>query len=431
MHLGGGSIAAFLVMALPFLALPFVLRAAPVLRVAAVILFVGGAYTLLVTFNRAAYLGAIAAFLVLLVALLAAYARRSRVQLALASGLTGIAVVVAVALSFAFPGSFAAKRFDRIGEDLDTRLWEWREGLALAEPGLGAKLFGTGLGSYPRSFLLRNQAGRVPTTFAIAREEGRIFLRLGSGENLYFGQRVELRPDTAYRLSASVRTDAAKGQVVAAICEKTLLYSFRCEFVSIEPEKTGAWEDHVLEVRPAEIGRPAGLFGWLTGRPVELALYNPVPGTTVDIDDVSLTAETGASAGVELLTNGGFEAGTDRWFYAADNLAIWRIENMWLMTLFEEGWLGLVALALAVAAALLALIRRIGGGLPEEAGAAAVMLASLSGFLVVGVAHGLLDAPRLATQFYLMLLAALCFARPAPLKRPPVRRSGRRKKSAG
>lgn len=421
MHLGGGSIGAFLAMTLPFLALPFVLRAGLALRIAAVVVLAGAAYTLLVTFNRAAYLGAVVAFLVLLIALPAAYARRTRARLGLSAGLAAAAIALAVAAGYALPGSFAAERFDRVGEDLETRLWQWREGLALAEPGLGARLFGTGLGSYPRSFLLRNEAGRVPTTFAVARDGGRVHLRLGSGENLYFGQRIGLRPHTTYRLSVTLRSEAADARLMVAICEKTLLYSFECQFLSFEPDQPGVWEDHELEVRSGEMGRPAGLIGWLSGRPVELALYNPVHGTTVDIDTVSIAAETGPAAGQQLLVNGDFEAGTDRWFYAADNLAIWRIENMWLMTLFEQGWLGLVGLALVVVAALLALVRRIAGGLPEEAGAAAVLLASLSGFLVVGLAHGLLDAPRLATLFYLLLILALCLARPAPLPGAPVR----------
>ncbi len=426
MHLGGGSIGAFLVMSLPFLALPFVMPAkilpAPMLRRAgAAILLVAALYVVVVTFNRAAYLGVIAAFLALLLALPAAVARRGRSRLAMTGALLGIGVVAAGVSGLALPGSFAGDRIGRIGRDLDTRLWEWREGLALAEPGLSGRLFGTGLGSYPRSFLLRNRAGRVPTTFAIAREDGRTFLRLGSGESLYFGQRVELRPDAAYRLSVSLRAEAADARLLVPICEKTLLYSFRCEFLAVSPRQPGEWEEHAIDLPPTGMGRPAGLFGWLTGRPVELALNNPVPGTTVEIDDVSLTTKTGPSAGSELLVNGGFEAGTDRWFYAADNLAIWRIENMWLMTLFEQGWFGLVALALVVAAALLSLLRRIAGGLRAEAGAAAVLLASLGGVLVVGLAHGLLDAPRLATLFYLLLFAALCLGRPPalPTSRPP------------
>src|SRR3546814_19237858 len=79
------------------------------------------------------------------------------------------------------------------------------------------------------------------------------------------------------------------------------------------------------------MGRPAGLLGLLRGRPVELALLNPVDGTVLDVDDVSLIATDGAAAGSELLVNGDFSANTDRSFFAADDLATWRIDNLWLM----------------------------------------------------------------------------------------------------
>src|SRR3546814_11497991 len=39
------------------------------------------------------------------------------------------------------------------------------------------------------------------------------------------------------------------------------------------------------------------------------------------------------------------------------------------------------------------------------------LLASLGGFLTVGLAHGLVDAPRPMTMFYLLLFAALCIGR--------------------
>jgi hypothetical protein len=97
-----------------------------------------------------------------------------------------------------------------------------------------------------------------------------------------------------------------------------------------------------------------------------------------------------------------------------DNLSIWRIENMALMTLFEQGWCGLAALLLAVGAALVVLARMTLAGPPAEAGCAAVLLAGIVGFLVVGAAHSLVDAPRTMALLYLVLFAALCLAKPAP-----------------
>jgi hypothetical protein len=412
MHLGGGAIAAFLSLILPLLALPFVMPAGMLRRLTALGLLAAAGYVLLVTFSRAAYLGTLVGFLILLVSLPMAAGRRRAARLGRAVGLILLAGVVALLIGIGLPGTYAAARFDLLTRDLDNRLWEWREGLTLADDGAMASVFGTGLGSYPRAFLERNTDARVPTTFEIEREGEQEFLRLGSGENLYVGQRVALRPFTTYRLSLRFRAASPDGRIVVPICEKTLLYSVNCGFASFTPDAAGEWEAYSTEFDSEWMGRPAGLLGLLRGRPVELALLNPVDGTVLDVDDVSLVATDGAAAGSELLVNGDFSANTDRWFFAADDLATWRIENMWLMTLFEQGVLGVVALALVVMVTLVGLLRRITGGPAAEAGPAAVLLASLGGFLTVGLAHGLVDAPRPMTMFYLLLFAALCIGRP-------------------
>lgn len=412
MHLGGGAIAAFLALTLPLLALPFVMQAGMLRRLVALGLLAVAGYVVLVTFSRAAYLGVLAGFLILLVSLPLAAGRRRTARFGRVIGLLLLAGVVAVLIGIGLPGTYAAARFDLLARDLDNRLWEWREGLILADEGALATVFGTGLGTYPRAFLERNTDARVPTTFEIEREGQQKFLRLGSGENLYVGQRVSFRPFTTYRLTLRFRAASPAGRIVVPICEKTLLYSVNCGFASFTPEVAGEWETYSTEFDSEWMGRPAGPLGLLRGRPVELALFNPVDGTVLDVDDVSLVAIDGEAAGSELLANGDFSAGTDRWFFAADDLATWRIENMWLMTLFEQGVLGVVALLLVVMVTLVGLVRRITGGPAAEAGPAAVLLASLGGFLTVGLAHGLVDAPRPMTLFYLLLFAALCVGRP-------------------
>src|SRR3546814_15964316 len=79
MHLGGGAIAAFLSLILPLLALPFVMPAGMLRRLTALGLLAAAGYVLLVTFSRAAYLGTLAGFLILLESLpMAAGRRRDR-----------------------------------------------------------------------------------------------------------------------------------------------------------------------------------------------------------------------------------------------------------------------------------------------------------------------------------------------------------------
>lgn len=412
MHLGGGAIAAFLAMTLPLLALPFVIPAGRLRRLLAAALLVVAGYVLLVTFSRAAYLGVLAAFLILLAALPAAAGGERPIRMTRFAGLAALALVAAALITLALPGTYVAARFDLLGRDLENRMWEWREGLSMADQGPLAALFGTGLGSYPRAFLERNTDGRVPTTFSLGHDEGHDFLRLGSGENLYFGQRVALRPETTYRLVVTFRASSEDGKLAVPICEKTLLYSVNCGYAYFLPDTPGAWEEHAIEFQSEGLGRWPGVIGLLRGRPLELALFNPVPGTTVDVDDVTLVAEDGPAAGAMLLENGDFSAGSDRWFFTADDRSTWRIENMWLMILFEQGWFGVAATMLVLTVAAVGLLRRIAIGPPGEAGSAAVLLASLGGFLTVGLAHGLVDAPRSMLLFYLLLVVALCIGRP-------------------
>src|SRR3546814_16751452 len=92
--------------------------------------------------------------------------------------------------------------------------------------------------------------------------------------------------------------------IVVPICEKTLLYSVNCGFASFTPEVAGAWETYSTEFDSEWMGRPAGPLGLLRGRPVELALFNPIDGTVIDVDDVSLVATDGEAAGSELLEIG-------------------------------------------------------------------------------------------------------------------------------
>jgi hypothetical protein len=81
------------------------------------------------------------------------------------------------------------------------------------------------------------------------------------------------------------------------------------------------------------------------------------------------------------------------WYFTDDDHLGWRIENQFLMTFFEGGILGLAALILLIAAALLGAVRGIRLGRLM----AACIAASLVGFLVCCPFDCLLDSPRLAT----------------------------------
>ena len=107
--------------------------------------------------------------------------------------------------------------------------------------------------------------------------------------------------------------------------------------------------------------------------------------------------------GRDVLDNGDFSRGTERWYFTDDEHRIWRIENQYLMSLFEGGALALVALLLLVGTALAGTVRAVGRG--DRMGAA--VMGSLAAFLCSCAFDDLLGVPRLATLFYLVAFNGL------------------------
>ena len=136
---------------------------------------------------------------------------------------------------------------------------------------------------------------------------------------------------------------------------------------------------------------------WYSQRTVKLSFYYDIPASTIDIDNVHLQTP----AGQDLLRNGDFSQGLDRWLFSTDGHLQWHTKSLVLGVLFDQGWFGLLALG---ALTILAMARATRRMLRGEV-AAGVSLAALSSFMVVGVFDTLLDAPR-----YLSLLRALLFA---------------------
>jgi len=151
------------------------------------------------------------------------------------------------------------------------------------------------------------------------------------------------------------------------------------------------WQPHTQTFDSGEVG--AG--NWLTGRPVQFSLYNPAPGTVVEVDNVRLLD----ARGQDLLRNGDFSNGGDFWFFKSGDHLFWHAKNLWVHLLFEQGWLGAMLFGLIMILALVRLMRAVGRGGLE----ATVLLAAMGAWAVVGVVDSLVDAPRLAMLVYGLL----------------------------
>ncbi len=107
--------------------------------------------------------------------------------------------------------------------------------------------------------------------------------------------------------------------------------------------------------------------------------------------------------GTELVINGDFSRGLNRWFFTDDNHVVWRMENQYLMIMFEGGLLGIAAFLSLHLAAMVGGLRAIRRG--DRTGA--IIVGALAAFLFSSLFDDLLEAPRIAALYYLVCFAGL------------------------
>jgi O-antigen ligase len=388
MNLGGGYIGIYVAMALPFVfALMGRSRPGPALLLAGVA--VGALYTLVVSFARTAYASAVIGMLVLV---LAASRRERAVRRSFAAPALLLVVPAIIAIAASASG-YMQYRIGRLAPDLAGREDLWSQGLALRREGAATALFGMGLGSYARTVFAASPRGDGPGNVALGEEGGKPYLALDAGLPLYIGQRVRVAPDQSYTVSFALRSRNG-AVVVAVLCEKAMLYSARCRSLDALSSPDGTWQRFTGTIATGAISRRTRLS--LFRRPTELAFFLPLAGSTADIADIRFTSATGR----ERVANGDFAHGLARWFPTDDVHTVWRIENQYLMTLFEEGALGLAALVLLACAA-------VAGALRASDPMAPAFAASLAAFLASAVFDCPLEVPRMAALFYLVAFAAI------------------------
>ena len=403
MHIGGGHIGAYIAMALPFL-LVFLLRPRPAALLAMLGIALCSGYALVVSYARAAY----AAGLISTLTACAGWAWTARrtdrrgaewifpvlLLLPLGCGVIAAATVDA---------GFMSERLHRVSPDLARREHNWTQGLALRDNSPIGALFGSGLGTYPRIVLADKPQDLFPTNFVVEHDGAYPFLSLQAGVPIYIGQKISIEPDQQYRLFVTLRSPKDGGVLMILLCEKLLLYSDNCRGLTFKPRGASNWEDFGAAISTAGLDEDVAL-GWLR-RPVELALVVPNPGTTIDVGHIRMFDPQGH----DILANGDFSRGTERWYFTDDQHLIWRIHSQYLMSWFEGGVLGLAAFLSLAGTALVGAARAMGCG---DRMAAAVA-GSLVAFLISGLFDYLLEAPRLSALFYLVAFTGLTMLKPA------------------
>ena len=391
MRIGGGHVGAYAVLALPMaLCLP---RLRP--RFIAMTLLVStsflGIYVIAVSFARAAYAAAAVAIFVSGIGWLWASLRQHRPFMLGAVPLMLVLAAVGV-------GAMTGGMHDRLlaaARDFVYHRANWQAGLAIRDTGVVADVFGMGLGTYQRAMLMRSAADK-PSDIRIegAGDDRHVSLRIET--QFYFGQKITVPPSGELHLTLRARAEDAPTPLVVLLCDKVLLYSDQCRSRTVDLAAPGTWQDVSVTLPVAGLVRDT-VWGVLH-RPVELAFSTP-EGHRIGLAGIHLVD----NAGQVLLRNADFSHGLDHWVFTDDTHEAWRMFNQYLMLWFETGALGVICfLALAGVA--------IAGGLRATwygAVTGAAVTGAVVGFLASCLFDNLLEAPRVATLFFLLCMAGL------------------------
>jgi VanZ family protein len=384
-HVGGAYIECFLAVSTPFLISSIMESRKWPMRIAGALLLLAATYTLMVTYSRNGYLAYALAVAFAVWGVLRS--TRSRVRGLVLGGALACAMVL-VALPI-YNGDFAQARIAKVRTDLAVREAHWRDALAIRDPGWLTSLFGMGLGRFPEITYWRSELQPRASTYRLMDDGRNTFLRLASGDSMYFEQFVDIVPGGRYTLSIDLRSSRPDASMTVPICEKWMLTSYNCVWLSLKAGAgDGSWRTVTREFDAKEL--PS--YPWYARRPVKLALYYATPNSTIDIDNVHLRTEDGKDA----VENGDFRHGIDHWFFSTDGHLQWHVKSLFVGILFDQGWFGLVSASLLFVLSILHSVRRAIAG-DSLAGAS---IAALIGFLVVGLFDTLIDAPR----FLLLLL---------------------------
>lgn len=309
--------------------------------------------------------------------------------------------MVAAVLSVLGGGNYMNERFATGRQDFGGRQAHWQLGRDMLHT--PADLwFGKGLGRFPADYFLAGNPEEHPGDYRLRHEGENTYVTLGGGlhingwgEIFRVSQRVAEPGNTAI-VTASVRAEK-NTNIHFEVCEKHLLYNGNCLLKEIGIKGTpGVWQPIRLQLQGASPVRGDGYAPRLLAFSMAISSL----GGIADIDNITLTSADGR----DLLTNGDFSREMARWFFSSDRHHLpWHIKSIFMNVLFDQGILGLSLWS----ALLVGALWRTSLGTARRHPLAPALAASLTGFAVVGLFDSLLDVPRLAWLFYLLLLLAL------------------------
>ena len=406
MHVGGAAIDGYLAMSIPFVVWAVTAARKPLTWVAAAALAVVAEYVCLTTFSRGVYLATLAPMVFLYLSLLP---RRKDAPRWRVRGTRALLVVLAGELSLVIVGgSFMTARVAETQKDIGSRMEHWRNGISLLH-GPADWLLGLGLGRLPASYNAHVPSETFPGRITWHRDvtgtpAPATFVRLRASENMgasagvyALSQRVSVVASGQHsvRLTARVLGDT---MLVVSLCEQHLLYDRRCQRgwvpLSASPDHA-SWQMLEFPLVGSWL-EPEG--AWLP-RLKFFSIAAVADGGQVDIEEVRLINDQGSN----MLENGDFEQNLAHWWPVAQWYFLpWHIDNLYLEILVERGVLTWLVLATMLGMVMYKLLL----GPAREHPMAPFLVASLLGFLFVGLASSVLDVPRVAFGVFLILFSS-------------------------
>ena len=397
LHNGGNDLEAYIVLAQPFIIAAMILRRQWFANIAGALLFVLSTYALFITFSRAGLLALVVNGSVLSIALAVSFRRHG---LALLSGGLRMALLLsggaAAVVALVLGSSYFQARLSAAQRDWQYRVLQSRKTVEMMRPDWRTSWFGMGVGSYPAVVYERNPQNNRPSAYRFEMDGNSQFVRLFPGIRLYFGQWLgPVTPFEKYRLILNARAHGT-GSLTGFLCEKTLQYSFSCAKHSFELKAADGWAEQQAEIDAEIVGYNEHGLGWLSRRPVEFAFSNSSKDAVIDVHNVRLIN----AAGQNLLINGNFTRGMDRWYFTVDDHTPWQNWNHVVHLFFELGWFGVASFVIFLGC----IYARLGAQVVRGQWLAAVAMAALSSFLSVGIFGFLFDTPRMALLFFFLAL---------------------------
>jgi hypothetical protein len=405
MHVGGGAIDAYLALATPFAFWAVWTAPRGGRWWAAQGLLWLTVYAVLTTYSRGIYA---AALITLVWMALAAW--RWRLPSVAGPGwpsrsLAMVALVLVVESAVVLGGgAFMGQRLAQANTDLVGRWTHWRAGLSLPKTPSDTWL-GIGWGRLPARYSAEVAGGEFPGQARWEQDaQGRAQVLLSGpatradiGTHFALTQRVPLQ--TGGRYTAFVQAESTEPvRLFLSLCVRHLLHSEHCQGRLIE------FNDRVGDGsgwRPVPLDGPAfePRHRWGGSLRGVWAVSVVEPGQQLRLHAMALHAPDGT----QLLKNGHFVHRLQHWLPAArSSFHPWHIDNLYLETLIERGWVGLLVLGAWMAAVAWALLSRA-----RRADALAwVFFASLLGMGALGAVISVLELPRVALLGLIVLAVA-------------------------